>query len=81
MAAPPASPNHGPRQDDARPSLIVLHYTAMASAAEARDRLCDSTAEVSAHYLISEDGAVEPLVPEEARAWHAGAGPGAVSAT
>lgn len=37
-------------------------------------RLCDPEAEVSAHYLIALDGAVTALVPEEARAWHAGAG-------
>lgn len=57
-----------------RPSLIVLHYTGMASCAEARARLCDPMAEVSAHYLVAETGAVERLVPEAARAWHAGAG-------
>ena len=56
------------------PDLIVLHYTAMASAAEAQQRLCDPAFEVSAHYLISEEGAVLSLVPEELRAWHAGAG-------
>lgn len=68
------SPNFGPRRDGARPELIVIHYTAMASAAEARARLCDPAAEVSAHWLIAEDGACEALVAEEARAWHAGAG-------
>jgi N-acetylmuramoyl-L-alanine amidase len=31
-------------------------------------------AEVSAHYLISETGDVLALVPEDLRAWHAGAG-------
>lgn len=46
----------------------------MASAQAAADRLCDPMAEVSAHYLIAEDGAVLALVPEELRAWHAGAG-------
>ncbi|MFZ1727550.1 MAG: N-acetylmuramoyl-L-alanine amidase, partial [Albidovulum sp.] len=46
----------------------------MASCAEARARLCDPMAEVSAHYLVAETGAVERLVPEAARAWHAGAG-------
>ncbi|MBC7143508.1 MAG: N-acetylmuramoyl-L-alanine amidase [Rhodobacteraceae bacterium] len=46
----------------------------MPSCDAARDRLCDPAAEVSAHYLISESGVVEALVPEEARAWHAGAG-------
>lgn len=70
----PASPNFGERRGGARPDLIVIHYTAMASCAEARDRLCDPSAEVSAHYLISERGEVEALVPEAARAWHAGTG-------
>lgn len=46
----------------------------MASAEAARARLCDPVAEVSAHYLICERGRVWHLVPEEARAWHAGAG-------
>lgn len=46
----------------------------MASCAEARARLCDPAFEVSAHWLISETGVVEGLVPEAARAWHAGAG-------
>lgn len=68
------SPNHGPRRDGARPDLIVLHHTAMTSAETALDRLCDPAAEVSAHYLICERGRVWQLVPEELRAWHAGAG-------
>lgn len=46
----------------------------MPTCAEARDRLCDPVAEVSAHWLIAEDGAVEQLVDEAERAWHAGAG-------
>jgi N-acetylmuramoyl-L-alanine amidase len=68
------SPNFGERRGGARPDLVVLHYTAMESCAAARTRLCDPQAEVSAHYLISEAGFIEALVPEEARAWHAGAG-------
>lgn len=68
------SPNFGPRRDGAVPGLIVLHYTAMPSCAEARDRLCDPLAEVSAHWLIAEDGTTEQLVDETLRAWHAGAG-------
>ena len=55
-----------------RPSLIILHYTAMESCAAARARLCDPVAEVSAHWLIGETGKAEALVPEAARAWHAG---------
>lgn len=53
---------------------MVLHYTAMASCAEALERLCDPEAEVSAHYLIDEDGTLYALVAEADRAWHAGAG-------
>lgn len=74
------SPNCGERRGGARPDLIVIHYTAMASMAEARARLCDPAHEVSAHWLISEQGAAEQLVDEALRAWHAGAGAwGAVS--
>lgn len=73
MSAAP-SPNFGARRGGAVPSIIVIHYTAMASCAEARARLCDPVAEVSAHWLISGAGAAEALVDEAARAWHAGAG-------
>ena len=68
------SPNFGPRRGGARPSLVVLHYTGMASADAALARLCDPGSEVSAHYLIDEAGRVFALVAEEMRAWHAGAG-------
>ena len=68
------SPNCGERRGGARPDLVVIHYTAMASVAEARSRLCDPAHEVSAHWLIAEDGGVEQLVDERLRAWHAGAG-------
>lgn len=53
-------------------SMVVLHYTGMASGALALDRLCDAAAQVSAHYLIDEDGTVTRLVDEAKRAWHAG---------
>ena len=68
------SPNFGPRRDGALPDIIVLHYTAMTSAQAALARLCDPAAEVSAHYLICETGAVWQMVDEDQRAWHAGAG-------
>jgi N-acetylmuramoyl-L-alanine amidase len=74
------SPNHGLRRDGARPDMIVIHYTAMRSAEDALARLCDPLAEVSAHYLITEQGRTWQLVEEAQRAWHAGAGRwGAVS--
>ncbi len=68
------SPNFGPRRDGVTPSLIVIHYTAMPTCAEAEARLCDPAAEVSAHWLVSEAGHALPLVDEAMRAWHAGAG-------
>lgn len=68
------SPNHGERREGALPDLVVIHYTAMASCAESRARLCDPVAEVSAHWLIDLDGTTEQLVDESRRAWHAGAG-------
>lgn len=68
------SPNFGERRGGLTPGLIVLHYTAMASCDAACARLCDPATEVSAHYLISESGEVLPLVAEDKRAWHAGAG-------
>jgi len=65
------SPNHDERA--AEISMIVLHYTGMESAEAAVERLCDRAARVSAHYLVHEDGRVLCLVPEDRRAWHAGA--------
>jgi N-acetylmuramoyl-L-alanine amidase len=69
-----SSPNCGPRRDGASPDIVVIHYTAMTSAKAAVETLCNPETEVSAHYLIAEDGEVVSLVPEALRAWHAGAG-------
>jgi N-acetylmuramoyl-L-alanine amidase len=64
------SPNHDAREGPI--SMIVLHYTGMADAASAIERLRDPAARVSCHYLVEEDGRVLRMVPEERRAWHAG---------
>lgn len=66
-----ASPNWNERKLPI--SLLVLHYTEMKPVETALARLCDPAAEVSAHYLITEAGEVIALVPEDKRAWHAGA--------
>ncbi|GAA6179933.1 N-acetylmuramoyl-L-alanine amidase [Shimia sp. NS0008-38b] len=68
------SPNFGDRRDGLRPTLILIHYTAMDSAQAAIDWLCNPKAEVSAHYVICELGHITQLVAEEKRAWHAGVG-------
>ena len=66
------SPNFNARR--APPDMLVLHYTGMQTVEAAVSRLCDPAAEVSAHYVVDEDGSVLRLVPEERRAWHAGRG-------
>ncbi|MBP0481138.1 N-acetylmuramoyl-L-alanine amidase [Sagittula salina] len=68
------SPNFSERRGITAPRLILLHYTAMQSAEAALERLCDPACDVSAHYLIAEDGRLWQMVREEDRAWHAGAG-------
>ena len=71
MSATLISPNFNER-DGVTVDMLVLHYTGMKSAAEALARMCDPTAEVSAHYMIDEDGTLTHLVDEQMRAWHAG---------
>lgn len=66
------SPNHDSR--DGHPvDILLMHYTGMPTGQAAIDRLRDSAAKVSAHYVVEEDGRVFHLVPEDRRAWHAGA--------
>jgi N-acetylmuramoyl-L-alanine amidase len=67
------SPNHQPRRGVARPDILLLHYTGMASTQAALERLCDPGPQVSSHYLVFEDGRIFQLVPEARRAYHAGA--------
>ena len=67
-----ASPNYNERKESQNPSLLILHYTGMKSAKAALEHLCKPESEVSAHYLIEENGKTHNLVPDEKRAWHAG---------
>ncbi|TIU67593.1 MAG: N-acetylmuramoyl-L-alanine amidase [Mesorhizobium sp.] len=66
------SPNFGPRRETLKPDMIVLHYTGMATGPGAEAWLCDPASDVSAHYLIHEDGRIVQMVRESDRAWHAG---------
>ena len=66
------SPNHDARPARTPIDILLLHYTGMATAEAALDRLCEAAAKVSAHYMVDEDGTVYALVPEVRRAWHAG---------
>jgi len=67
-----ASPNCDARPNDLNIDMLILHYTGMKSGQEALERMCNEDAEVSAHYMVEEDGQIFQLVPEEKRAWHAG---------
>jgi N-acetylmuramoyl-L-alanine amidase len=66
------SPNHGVRKGEARPVMIVLHYTGLANAEAALKMLCSAQSELSAHYIVLEDGLIVQCVAEARRAWHAG---------
>ena len=67
------SPNFGERNKGLIPSMIVLHYTGMPDMEGALHRLCTPGTDVSAHYVVLEDGRIVQCVPEAMRAWHAGA--------
>jgi N-acetylmuramoyl-L-alanine amidase len=66
------SPNYGDRNKGLTPDMIVLHYTGMPDAEGAITRLCSDGTDVSAHYIVLEDGRIVQTVPESKRAWHAG---------
>ena len=68
------SPNFNERPEGCAADILLLHYTGMASAEAALDRLCDADAKVSAHYFVDESGRVTRMVPEHLRAWPAGVG-------
>ena len=68
------SPNRSPRST-AKLDVIVLHATAGAMPgclAHLTTRYPDPAKNVSAHYLITREGHVYRLVPENEKAWHAG---------
>ena len=67
-----ASPNHGDRKGVVKPNMLVLHYTGMVNGEAALQYLCSPISEVSAHYVVMEDGYIVQCVPESRRAWHAG---------
>ncbi|WFU35353.1 N-acetylmuramoyl-L-alanine amidase [Bradyrhizobium brasilense] len=66
------SANFGDRANGRQPDMIVLHYTGMPDVEGAITQLCTAGTEVSAHYIVLEDGRIVQCVPESKRAWHAG---------
>ena len=66
------SANFEPRRGGTQPSILLLHYTGVTTAAKAIDWLSRTESKVSAHYVIDEEGRITQLVAEAMRAWHAG---------
>jgi N-acetylmuramoyl-L-alanine amidase len=66
------SPNYGERNNGRTPDMILLHYTGMPDVEGAIAQLCTPGTDVSAHYIVLEDGRIVQCVPEAKRAWHAG---------
>lgn len=71
------SPNHNERvfptpAGRTRIALIILHYTDLPTAAQSRALMQDPAHKACAHYMVDTDGAVEQLVDDSQRAWHAG---------
>src|SRR5947209_28203 len=66
------SHNCGERNKDRSPDMILLHYTGMPDVEGAIARLCNAGTDVSAHYIVLDDGRILQCVPEAKRAWHAG---------
>jgi N-acetylmuramoyl-L-alanine amidase len=64
------SPNFSDRT--APVTMLVMHYTGTRSGAEAIAKLADPMSNVSAHYVVNEDGQILHMVREEQRAHHAG---------
>src|SRR6478735_8451211 len=66
------SPNFGDRNNGRLADMILLHYTGMPDVEGAIAQLCTPGTDVSAHYIVLEDGRIVQCVPEAKRAWHAG---------
>lgn len=66
------SPNIEPRQGGLKPTILLMHYTGMASCEKAVDWLSRPESKVSCHYVIDTDGTIIQMVREDLRAWHAG---------
>ncbi len=67
--------NMGETMQGGKPSMIVIHYTAGATAAGAIEtfRSQSPNGRTSAHLVIDHDGKITQMVPFNRVAWHAGA--------
>lgn len=63
---------HKSSRDGTRIDHIVVHYTTSRNISGTISHFKDGTPQVSAHYIVGQDGALVQVVPDSERAWHAG---------
>jgi N-acetylmuramoyl-L-alanine amidase len=56
-----------------KPNFIIIHHTAQDSLAQTLKTFTTTKSQVSAHYVIADDGRVVQMVNDYLRAWHGGA--------
>src|ERR1700737_1262267 len=61
------SANYGDRSKGRLPDMILLHYTGMPDVQGAITQLCTAGTDVSAHYIVLEDGRIVQCVQESKR--------------
>lgn len=57
-----------------KPNFIIIHHTAQDSLQQTIKTFTKKESQVSAHYVISDDGKVVQMLNDYLRAWHAGNG-------
>ena len=57
-----------------KPSYIILHHTAQESVEQTIRTFTLNRTQVSAHYIVGDDGRVVQMLNDYLRAWHAGSG-------
>ena len=55
-----------------KPNYVILHHTAQDSLQQTINTFTKTKTQVSAHYVIAEDGKVVQMLNDYLRAWHAG---------
>jgi N-acetylmuramoyl-L-alanine amidase len=55
-----------------KPNFIIIHHTAQDSLAQTLKTFTTTKPQVSAHYVIADDGRVVQMVSDYLRAWHGG---------
>ncbi|GEC71922.1 N-acetylmuramoyl-L-alanine amidase [Flavobacterium flevense] len=57
-----------------KPNFIIIHHTAQDSVQQTINTFTKEATQVSAHYVIADDGHVVQMLNDYLRAWHAGIG-------